>query len=156
QNSFGVLFRFAAGHAAAVFLASAFSFFAVFALAGLLMAITSAKLFRRISLSIRFLLAVVLLALFASSFTVPYLLTQLSVANAHRVSVLPPVSFLGVARTVWLGGADPFTASMARAALSSLGAALFVATVAYALSFRRMFLRIPELADAGPLPRTRR
>src|SRR2546423_199973 len=156
QNSFGVLFRFAAGHAAAVFLASAFSFFAVFALAGLLMAITSAKLFRRISLSIRFLLALVLLALFASSFTVPYLLTQLSVANAHRVSVLPPISFLGVARTVWLARVDPFTSSIARAALSSLGAALFVAAVAYALSFRRTFLRIPELADAGPLPRTRR
>jgi hypothetical protein len=156
QNSFAVLFRFAAGHVAAVFLASAFSFFTVFALAGLVMAMTPAKLFSRISLSIRFVLAVVLLTLFASSFTVPYLLTKLSVAEAHRVSVLPPVSFLGVARTVWLGGRGSFSASMARAALFSLAGALFAAGIAYALSFRRNFLRIPELADAGPLPRTRR
>jgi hypothetical protein len=156
QNSFLLLLRFAAGHAAAVFLASIFSFFAVFALAGLLMAVTPAKLFRRISLAVRFALALVLLALFASSFSVPYLLTKLSLPSAHRFSVLPPVSFLGIARSVWMASPDAFTASMARAALLSLAGTLVVAAIAYALSFRRVFLRIPEMADAGPLPRMRR
>src|ERR1700726_3639794 len=53
QNSFAVWIRFTLGHTVAVFTASAFSFFAVFALAGLLMAVLPARLFRRISLAAR-------------------------------------------------------------------------------------------------------
>jgi hypothetical protein len=98
----------------------------------------------------------VLLALLASSFTVPYLLTRLSVPMARKIAALPPVSFLGLARNVWLNGADPFAAKMSKAALSSVALTVLVALVAYTLSFRRAFLRIPEVADAGPLPRLRR
>jgi len=156
QNSFAVWIRFTLGHAFAVFTASAFSFFAVFALAGILMALVPAALFRRVSLAARFLLAIILLALLASSFTVPYLLTQLPVPIAHKVAVLPPVSFLGLARTVWLQGTDRFAASMSKAALSAVGGSILVGFIAYALSFRRSFLSIPEMADAGPLPPLRR
>src|SRR6202022_4091764 len=87
QNSFAVWIRFTLGHAVAVFTASAFSFFAVFALAGILMALLPAALFRRVSLAARFLLAIILLALLASSFTVPYLLTQLPAPTAHKVAL---------------------------------------------------------------------
>jgi hypothetical protein len=156
QNSFAVWIRFTLGHAVAVFTASAFSFFAVFALAGILMALLPANLFRRVSHAARFLLAIVLLTLTASSFTVPYLLTQVPVPTAHKVALFPPVSFLGLARTVWLNGADPFAANMGKAALSAVGIVILIAFIAYALSFRRSFLRIPEMADAGPLPRLRR
>ncbi len=97
QGSFSLLLRFAAGHAAAVLLASAFSFCAVFALAGLLMTLLRSAAFRKVSLLVRFLVVIGLLALLASVFTVPYWLTRLSIANAHRVAVLPPVSFLGIA-----------------------------------------------------------
>ena len=155
QNSFAVWIRFTFGHAVAVFTASVFSFFAVFAIAGLLMALLPAALFRRISHAARFILAIVLLALLASSFTVPYLLTQVSVPTAHKIALLPPVSFLGLARTVWLQGADHFAAKVSKAALSAAGIAILIAFIAYALSFRRLFLRIPEMADAGPLPRLR-
>jgi hypothetical protein len=155
QNSFAVWIRFTLGHAVAVFTASAFSFFAVFALAGLLMAILPASLFRRISHAARFIVAIGLLTLLASSFTVPYLLTQLSVPLAHKIAALPPVSFLGLARTIWLKGADPFAATMSRAAISAVALAILIGLVAYALSFRRSFIRIPEMADAGPLPRFR-
>ena len=155
QNSFAVWIRFTFGHAVAVFTASVFSFFAVFAIAGLLMALLPAALFRRISHAARFILAIVLLALLASSFTVPYLLTQVSVPTAHKIALLPPVSFLGLARTVWLQGADHFAAKVSKAALTAVGIAILVAFIAYALSFRRLFLRIPEMADAGPLPRLR-
>ncbi len=155
QNSFAVWIRFTFGHAVAVFIASVFSFFAVFAIAGLLMALLPAALFRRISHAARFILAIVLLALLASSFTVPYLLTQVSVPTAHKIALLPPVSFLGLARTVWLQGADHFAAKVSKAALTAVGIAILVAFIAYALSFRRLFLRIPEMADAGPLPRLR-
>ncbi len=153
QGSFSLFFRFAAGHAVAVFVASVFSFFAVFALAGLLMALLPASAFRRISLFARFAIAIWLLALLASVFTVPDLLRHMSVAKAHKVAILPPVSFLGLARTVWGRGGEPFVARMTEAAALALGLAVLIAIVAYALSFRRSFLRTPETADAGPLPR---
>ena len=156
QNFFAVWIRFTLGHAVAVFTASAFSFFAVFALAGSLMALLPAALLRRVSHAVRFLVATVLLTLIASSFTVPYLLTQVPVPTAHKIALLPPVSFLGLARTIWLQGTDPFAAEISRAALSAVGVTLLIAFVAYALSFRRSFIRIPEMADAGPLPRLRR
>jgi hypothetical protein len=155
QNSFAVWIRFTLGHAVAVFTASAFSFFAVFALAGILMALLPAALFRRVSHAARFLLAIILLALIASSFTVPHLLTQVSVPAAHKIASFPPVSFLGLARTIWLQGADPVAAKISRAALSAVGVTMLIAFVAYALSFRRSFIRIPEMADVGPLPRLR-
>src|ERR1700719_971787 len=149
QNSFAVWIRFTLGHAVAVFTASAFSFFAVFAIVGILMALLPAALFRRVSHAARFLLAIVLLALLASSFTVPYLLTKLPVPIARRLAVLPPVSFLGFARTVLLHGADRFAAGVSEAALSAVGVSIVVGALAYALSFRRSFLRIPEIADGG-------
>jgi hypothetical protein len=155
QNSFAVWIRFTLGHAVGVFAASAFSFFGVFALTGILMTVLPAALFRRVSHAARFLLAIVLLALLASSFAVPYLLTQLPVPAAQKIALLPPVSFLGLARTVWLNGADPFAVSAGKAALSAVGIAMLTGFVACALSFRRAFLRIPEMADAGPLPRLR-
>src|SRR6202040_1553716 len=145
QNSFAVWMRFTLGHAVAVFTASAFSFFAVFALAGILMAFFPAALFRRVSHAARFIVAIGLLALLASSFTVPYLLTQLPVPTAQRIALLPPVSFLGLARTVWLNGADPFALRGSKAALSSVGIAILTGFFACALSFRRAFLRIPEM-----------
>ena len=54
QNSLSLFLRFGAGHAVTVVLASAFSFFAVFAVIGLLMAVLPYALFRRISLYVRF------------------------------------------------------------------------------------------------------
>jgi hypothetical protein len=153
RPSLSLFLRFAAGHAAAVFAASVFSFFAIFALAGLLTALLPPSAFRRVSLSIRFVSVVTLLILLATSLTVPDLLKRLSITNAHRVAVLPPVSFLGVARTVWVGANDTFSATMAGAAMIALGVSLLTAMVAYAFSFRRSFIRLPELADARPMTR---
>jgi hypothetical protein len=155
HSSFAGFCQFAAGHAVAVVSASAFSFFAVFAIAGCLMAILPASAFRRVSVFVRFALAVVLLGLLASVFTIPSLLLRTSVAKAHGIAVLPPASFLGLARTVWGGGDDPFVGATTNAALSAFAAAVLAAVSSYALSFRRSFLRIPETADAGVLRRMR-
>jgi hypothetical protein len=152
QGSFSLFLRFAAGHAAAVFLASAFSFFAVFAVVGLLMALLPPLVFRRVSLSIRFLGVIGLLTLLATSFAVPDWLKTLSVANARRAAVLPPISFLGIARTVWGRGNDSFSISMTRGALAATGFVLLTAIIAYTISFRRSFTRIPETIDAAPVP----
>lgn len=153
RPSLSLFLRFAAGHAAAVFAASVFSFFAVFALAGLLTALLPPSAFRRVSLAIRFVSVVTLMILLATSLTIPDLLKRLSVTNAHRVAVLPPVSFLGVARTVWVGANDAFSSSMARAAIIALGVSLVTAMVAYGFSFRRSFIRLPEMPDARPMTR---
>lgn len=155
QSSFGVFLRFTAGHAAEVFFGSVFSFFAVFAVAGLLMAVLPASVFRRISLLARFLIGISFLLLLATVFTVPDLLEKSTAIRVERLVQLPPISFLGVARTIWGRGAEPFVAGMTHSALLALGFVILVAVVAYAVSFRRSFLRIPEIADAGPLPRVR-
>jgi hypothetical protein len=153
QSSFTAFLRFAAGHAAAVFLASIFSFSAIFALAGILMALLSVKLFRSIPLLARFVAAIFLLALLVSSFAVPAFLDGTSMAMKQRVAMLPPVWFLGISQTVWGNGRDPFYSSMTEAAGVTLIAAALIAIISYTVSFRRSFIRIPETADAGPLPR---
>jgi hypothetical protein len=155
QGSLQIFLRFAAGHTVAVLCASVFSFLAVFALTGLLMAVLPASAFRRVSLLVRFVIAIGLLALLASVFAVPDMLRHMSVARAHTIAKLPPVSFIGLARFLWVKGNDPFAASVARAALLAFGLTALTAALAYAVSFRRAFLRIPETADAGPLPRLR-
>jgi hypothetical protein len=152
RPSLSLLFRFAWGHAVVIFAASVFSSFAVFALAGILMTLLPVAAFRRLSLLVRFALALLLLALLGTSLVVPQWLTQLPIAVAHQVAVFPPVSFLGLLRTLW-GKGDPFVAKMTAAAVASIGAALFTTLLAYAISFRRSFMRIPETRDAGPLPR---
>jgi hypothetical protein len=155
QGSFSILLRFALGHAMAVVCASVFSFFAVFAIAGLLIAILPAAAFHRIALFARFALAVVLLGLLASVFTVPDDLKRMPVASAHKLAMLPPVSMLGLARTVWVKGNDVFATGIARAAVSALGLSLLTSIVAYAFTFHSSFLRIPETTDVGILPRSR-
>jgi hypothetical protein len=155
QGTFGRYCLFTAGHGVAVLAASAFSFFAVFALAGCLLVVLPAAAFRRVSLFARFGVAVILLGLLASVFTVPATLLRTSVVRAHVFALLPPVSFLGLARTVWGIRGDPFVVAMTKAAAWAFALVVFVAVITYGLSFRRSFLRIPETADAGPLPRLR-
>jgi len=154
QGSLSVFLRFAAGHLVGVLAASLFSCFAVFALTGLLMAVLPALAFRRISHLVRFLLAVGLFALLLSSFAVPQLLSEMSIPAAHNLALLPPFSFLGLTRTIWGSAGDPFIPEMRRAAITTLVLSLFITILAYALSFRRSFLRIPETPDSGPLPRS--
>ncbi len=154
QDSLSLFLRFGAGHAITVVFASAFSFFAVFAIIGVLLAILPYALFRRISLYIRFLIALFFLAMLATSFAAPSFLGQAARASKLAISALPPVWFLGIGQTLWGNGHNPFYAAMARTALLALGISLAVAILSYTLSFRRSFIRIPETAEVGPLPRS--
>jgi hypothetical protein len=149
-----LLLQFAAGHAVTVVLASVFSFFAVFAIIGLLMAILPYALFRRISLYVRFLIALFFLALLATSFAVTSFLGQLASVSKVAVNLLPPVWFLGLGQTLWGNGANPFFAAMTHTAIFALGISLAISILSYALSFRRAFIRIPETTEVGPLPRS--
>ena len=154
QNSLGVFLRFGFGHALTVVLASAWSFFVVFAVAGLLLTLLPYSTFRRISLYARFLMALAFLALLASGFAVPTYLAQLTQFDQRAALALPPVWFVGICETLWGNGADPSYAGMAQSAWLALAGTLLVAALSYTLSFRRSFVRIPEVAAIGPVPRT--
>jgi hypothetical protein len=156
QNSLGKLFRFAWGHAVSVVCASAFSFLAVFAFSGCLLALLPYGAFRKISLYLRFSIALCLLAMLATSFTAASLFSPGALGRHSPIGLWAPVWFLGITETLWGRGADFFFRAMARRALVGLAVALFISVVAYSLSFRRSFMRIPELADSGPLPRLRK
>ena len=156
QGSFSTFFRFAFGHAISVTLSSAFSFLAIFALSGALMACLPYRIFRKVSVYVRFAVALYLLAILATSFTISSVLSGGSPLIYQRLGGLPPAWFLGLTETLWGNGNDIFFSSLTRRAMVSLGLGLLISTVAYTFSFRRSFLRIPEFADAGPLPRGRR
>jgi len=156
QPSFSKLFRFAFGHAVSVSLSSVFSFLAIFALSGLLLACLPSRIYRKVSVYVRFVVALGLLAVLATSFTVSSILSGGSKLTYLRLGGFPSAWFLGLAETLWGNGNDVFFALLARRAMISLGLALLISVIAYSLSFRRSFARIPELADVGPLPRSRR
>jgi hypothetical protein len=133
QDSIWLLLRFAAGHGVAVFVASAFSFWCVFAIAGLLLAVLPPAMFRRISVVARFAMAIVFLALLGGVFTVSRFVLN---ASHYRAALLPPLLFLGLARTVWGRGAEPLVADMSRAAFASVVAVIscFLSGIRFELS----------------------
>jgi len=155
QGSFSRLFRFAFGHAVSVSLSSAFCFLAIFALSGALMACLPFRFYRKASVYLRFAVALCLLAVLATSFTVSPILSGGSKLIYLRLGGFPSVWFLALTETLWGNGSDVYFASLTRRAMVSLGLALLVSIIAYTLSFRRSFVRIPEFADVGPLPRSR-
>jgi hypothetical protein len=156
QGSFSRLLRFAFGHAVSVSLSSAFCFLAIFALSGALMACLPFRIYRKVSVYVRFAVAFCLLAVLATSFTVSSILSGGSQLIHQRLGDFPSAWFLGLTETLWGNGSDIFFASLTRRAMISLGFTLLISIIAYAFSFRRCFVRIPELADVGPLPRGRR
>jgi hypothetical protein len=156
QESFSKLFRFAFGHAVSVSLSSVFCFLGIFALSGALMACLPFRIYRQVSVYVRFAVAFCLLAALATSFTITAVLSGGSRLLYERLGRLPPAWFLGLTETLWGNGDDIFFASLTRRALVSLALALLISVVAYAFSFRRSFVRIPEVADVGLLPRGRR
>ena len=156
EGSFSMLLRFAFGHAVSVCLSSVFSFLAIFALSGILMACLPFRVFRKVSIYVRFAVAFCLLAVLATSFTVSSVLSSSSQMIYQRLGGLPPAWFLGLTETLWGNSNDIFFASLSRRAMLSLGVALLISIIAYTFSFRRSFVRIPEVADVGPLPRGRR
>jgi hypothetical protein len=149
------LVRFSFGHAVAVIAASLLAFCAVFALMGILLALFPYGISRRISLLARFVVMVCLLALLASSLSVPNPLARGPSGGIQHLTMLPPLWFLGLSQWLWGRGSDPFFAGMARRALLAFLAVPLIAVVAYVAGFRRAFQKIPEVADLPVLPRSR-
>jgi len=136
DGSFAAFFRTAGAHAAAVLSASLFSFFAIFALVGILMLVSPPRWFRNISVAARTVLVVALLVEFVSNIFVQLLSGRLPGHAGDYARFLPPFLFLRIYRGV--GASVPLTA---------LGASIVIAVAAYSLCYRRHFLRLAESLD---------
>ena len=139
--------RFALGHSISVIAASLFAFCAVFALTGIVLALFPFGISRRLSLLVRFAVMVCLLTLLITSFSVPSALEREPLNGSTRLTMLPSVWFLGVARWLWVRGSDPFYAEMAYRACLALVTVFFTGVVSYIVGFRRAFLNLPEMTD---------
>jgi hypothetical protein len=146
QVTFVYIAKFAAIHLFVVVMASIFSFFSIFAVTGVLMSGLPYSVFRRISLYVRGLIIVCLLALLSTSFVIPASIDHLSQTPHTPIRFLPSVWFLGLCQLL-RGKADPALAQMGRMSILGLLCVILIAVAAYALSYRRCFIRIPESLD---------
>jgi hypothetical protein len=146
EPRFAAYIQFARAHFAGVLLASLFVSFAMFALIGALMVLLPDNVFRRISIYVRVLVVVLLLGLLCSTFAVAPLLSTLHAGAPSFLRWLPPVWFLGLARSI-LGKADAPMAQMGTIGLWAVIAVSILAPLVYVLSYYRYFIRIPETLD---------
>jgi hypothetical protein len=124
-----------------------FFFFALVALQGVLLNVTSPRLFPAVSLFVQGSLVTVLVCALPLVLSIPGLLKYMD----HRPGFalwLPPVWFLGLDQAM-LGNREPYVAELARRALWSVGAAAAGAVVAYLWSYRRQKVRLLETPVAA-------
>jgi hypothetical protein len=155
QGTMSMWILFTIGHVLTALASSAFTFSAVFAIAGLLMAVFPFPLFQRISLYVRFLMGICIFSFLATSPAVSAILFQHAKPAGAQIALLPPVWFMGLCETLWGRGGDPFFSAMAGRALLSLLISTTLVVIAYALCFRRFFVRIPEMLPGSRIRRVR-
>ena len=145
---FSIYAGFALGHAIGVGLASVFTFAAVVALIGLLMFSLPYRVFRRVSQYLRIALVLFLLFLLMTSFMVGPLTSRLKENPGSIIRLLPPVWFLSLCETL-RHAAAPVYQHLGTLALLALAGTIVLAGGAYALSYRRCFLSIPETVEGS-------
>jgi hypothetical protein len=158
QTKFLFFLQFAVLHASVVVLASVFSFFAVFSLLGLLMAVLPVAFLQRVSTYVRGLIVVYLVTLLCTSFAVPYNLSRAGDRVPTWALLFPSSWFLSLGQ-VLRGRATPALLKLSHLALPAMAACIAVALVTYAIGYQRHFIRIPEIAEtalAGRKPRRSR
>ena len=151
-NSPGVWLRLAAAQIAATFGASAFAFLMVAAGQGILINLTSARLFRRISPWIQML---GMSAMVMSILGLPFSAGLLRPAVEQKqlwLYLFPPVWFSGLFE-LFTGGQNQFLASLGMLAIKMTGLALLLMFVTWGFGFRRHFRRTLESQDSSHRPR---
>ena len=147
QSHFVFFVQFAAVHAMAVLLASMFSFLLVFSLLGLSMALLPARAFKKASSYIRAVAVVYLVALLSTSFAVPNLLRSVRGTPPIWTFLLPSSWFVGMCQSL-RGRATPALTTLGHLTFPAVIAVSVIALCAYAIGYRRHFLRIAELSEA--------
>jgi hypothetical protein len=138
--------KFAAVHAIGVLLSSLFSFLAVFAILGLLMAILPPRLLRRLSAYAKGLVVVYLVTLLCTSFMIPDLLRRVKGPAPSWTLLFPSCWFVSLCQ-VLRDRANPAMAEVAKLCVPGLALVALLAFSAYAIGYRRHFMQISESAD---------
>jgi hypothetical protein len=128
-------------------LAAWFFFFALVALQGVLLNVTSPRLFPGVSLLVQGSLFTVLVCSLPFVLSIPGLFKYMDQRPAFALW-LPPVWFLGLDQAM-LGNREPFVMDLARRALLSVGATAAGAVAAYLWSYRRQKVRLLETPVAA-------
>jgi hypothetical protein len=148
QTKFLFFLQFALLHGTVVVLASVFSFFAVFSLLGLLMAVLPVGVLHRVSTYVRGLIVVYLVTLLSTSFAVPYNLWRASRNAPLWAYLFPSAWFLSLCQ-VLRGRATPALLELSHLALPAIAICIPVAFGTYAIGYQRHFIRIPEMAETA-------
>jgi hypothetical protein len=150
-GSFAKLVIMLGSHVASVLLASIFSFCSVFAIVGLLMLLVPKRFFALVSLAVRIILIVALLAEFFADLLLQLFSGHLAGATTGYARMLPPFWFLGIYESLaGLNGRGMHL--LATRALLATGAAILVSVAAYTICYRRRFVRLAESLEtlSGP------
>ena len=148
QPKFLFFLKFAIVHAIGVVLASILAFFAVFTMLGLLMALLPPRAFRRISTYVRCGVVVYLVTLLSTSFAVTNSLIRAKETIPRWTLLFPSCWFVSMCQ-VLRDRANPVMQHLARLCLPSLAALIAVALCAYAIGYRRHFVRIAEMNEGA-------
>ena len=148
KGSFLDFLGFLGSHALGVLLCSLFIFAALFALVGTLMALVPHQLFRRLSLYLRVVVVIAMLALLFTSSAFPRLLSDPHGLHSPLLRWLPPVWFVAFARSL-IGRAGPQLAPLGAFGIRAMALTSVVAVAVYILSYFRYFIRIPETLDTA-------
>ncbi len=138
-------------HAVCVLMASAFAFFTCFAGIGAMMALLPYRLFRTMSLYLRVAVILGLVVILGTAFSTPAEVMRIEARPESVIRWLPPVWFLGLYQSIQ-GRAGPELAALGAFGARATAIAFLAAMALYAISYRRYFLRIPEVADGMAPP----
>jgi len=146
QRTFLFFLKFAAVHAMGVVLASVFSFLAVFAILGLLMAVLPPRFFRRVSAYARGIIVVYLVTLLCTSFVMTEPLRHAKGSAPFWTFLFPSCWFVSLCQLL-RDRANPAMTELAGLCIPVTGVLAVLALGAYAIGYRRHFVRIPEIQD---------
>ena len=148
--------KFGAVHAVGVLFSGVFSFLAVFAILGLLMAILPPHFLRRVSAYVRGMVVVYLVTLLCTSFAIPDLLRRVKGSAPSWCFLFPSCWFASLCQLL-RERANPAMAGLARLCIPGIAVLAIVAFCTYAIGYRRHFVRISEIVEStsathGPMP----
>ncbi len=141
--------RFVVAHAVATAAGSAFMFFSVLALAGLLMTVLPYRRFRQISTIVQFAVVTTLVMLLFLTPEIGSLVGSGGGSGRAVVDWLPTVWFLGLYQALSSAHASANFDALTIRAIFGLSTAAGASLCFWIASYQRVFLRIPEIAE-GP------
>lgn len=150
QGSLPFFIKFGMVHAAGVLLSSVFAFFAVFSILGLMMAVLPPRALKRLSMYVRGMVVVYLVALLSTSFAIPEMLRKAKAPAPVWTFFLPSCWFVSWCQML-RGRANPAMAELARICLPGIFLIVLIAVGTYGIGYRRHFMRIAEIAEGSTL-----